>query len=239
MRRPPRGGVLRGSAAAALGWRDWTPTCAPRSPYAGPTGVDPRLIDPQLQRVVEEAAAQARLQAQENGYADGFEAGREAAQAQVLAAAADFEAARAAVAEAQEAALRDTLRSMAVAVEGFERRQAPALETLQDLITETAFELARVLVGRELELSATLGRDAVARALALAPNDTPVVVRVHPQALAELGDVTGWSGGRSVTVVPDPTVEPGGCIADAGACHIDAQISPAVQRVRALLEEKP
>jgi flagellar assembly protein FliH len=41
--------------------------------------------------------------------------------------------------------------------------------------------------------------------------------------------------GGSVTVVPDSSVEIGGCIVEAGNRTIDAQLGPALERLREVL----
>lgn len=101
---------------------------------------------------------------------------------------------------------------------------------------DLAFELAGVLVGDALEHLDSPARAAVRRALALAPEGEDLRVRLHPDApltraeLAELG-ATG-----SVSIVADASLELTGCVIEVGACRIDAQIGPALERVRAALE---
>jgi flagellar assembly protein FliH len=40
----------------------------------------------------------------------------------------------------------------------------------------------------------------------------------------------------SVKVVHDPAIEIGGCVVEAGPCRIDAQVGPAMERARALID---
>ena len=60
---------------------------------------------------------------------------------------------------------------------------------------------------------------------------------VHPDdarvARDVLADDHHWQ--NAVEVVGDLRVEPGGCVLEGGECHIDAQIGPALDRVRAAL----
>ena len=53
--------------------------------------------------------------------------------------------------------------------------------------------------------------------------------------LLEVPELTALVPDRQVRVVPDEGVEPGGCVVDAGPCHVDAQIGPALARARQLL----
>jgi flagellar biosynthesis/type III secretory pathway protein FliH len=41
--------------------------------------------------------------------------------------------------------------------------------------------------------------------------------------------------GREVHVVADPSVEPAGCVVECDATRVDAQLSPALARVREVL----
>src|SRR6478736_1672650 len=54
-------------------------------------------------------------------------------------------------------------------------------------------------------------------------------------ALATLPDPSDLHPGGSVTLVADESVERGGCIVEAGERHIDAQLGPALDRVRSVL----
>ena len=84
--------------------------------------------------------------------------------------------------------------------------------------------IAEALVGRHLELAAAPALDAVHRALALLPRQAAATVRVHPDDVATLPDLTDALPGGSVVVVADPTVEPGGCVAEAGDRTVDARL---------------
>jgi flagellar assembly protein FliH len=164
---------------------------------------------------------------QADGYTDGFAAGQLAAQQAVHEVAETNERQR-------EQRLAHALLMLDKAAGGFNDRQAVALHDIEDVVVAMAFELTRSLVERELASSADPGRDAVARALRLAPERTALTVRVN-HAEMETIDMSTLAPGRDVTLVGDPTIEPGGCIVDAGPCRIDAQLAPALERVRETL----
>ena len=160
-------------------------------------------------------------------HASGFEAGyRDGHAAGVAAAQAEAEAALA----VHAARLEQAVRALSEAARQLQSRAAVEVEAIENQLTEAAFTIAEAVVGRELELVECPGRDAVARALAVAPPG-PAVVRLNP---AEIDTVTG-DFGRELTLVADPSVEPAGCIVEIGACTIDAQIGPALERVREVL----
>jgi flagellar assembly protein FliH len=198
----PRGRVLRGLS----GERFATPL--PAELPGAPAAADPLA-----------AAAEER-----RGYDDGFQAGM----AEGLAAGRAAAAAESAATLARLAALE---RSLAAAAAELRQRRALELTGLENALARAAVDLASAVIGRELELSASPGADALARALALVPAGSPAVARLHPSDVASLGN----SAGDGVTLIADPSVEPGGCLLEVGDCRIDAQLGPALDRVRAAL----
>jgi flagellar assembly protein FliH len=101
---------------------------------------------------------------------------------------------------------------------------------------DAALALAEAILGRELAVATDPGRDAIVRALAVAPvGPDGVVVRLHPLDRDRLGDLHDLALGREVTVVADATVAPGGCAATVGATDIDASVAAALARVRLVL----
>lgn len=234
----PRGAVLRGSDAA--GARPARMDAELRtSPFAPTDGVDPRLTDPHLQEVV----ATARRQAVEQGAAEGHRAGYAAGMA--LAAA---EAAVAAEHAAQDAAadqarrtsqLRNATALLATAAEEFRQRDATALAEIEGVVADLALGIARAVLDRELLVTENPGRDAITRALSLAPRDCPATLRLHPRDAADVGDLEALGAGRHLVVVADPTIEPGGCVVDAAGRQVDTQIGPALKRVAAVLLSGP
>lgn len=171
--------------------------------------------DPETQREAEE------------GYTAGFATGYQDGMA---------EAASVIETESRElrARLDRALRAMSAAAAGLASRQATDLVGLEDALAGAAIDLAQVIIGRELELAKSPGADALARALALAPPTQAAIVHLHPGDLCDLDPET-VAAGRDLTLVADPAVEPGGCVATVGDARIDAQLSPALARVRAAL----
>ena len=167
---------------------------------------------------------QAREQAARVGYEDGFEAGRR--EGLELAHAAG---------QASADALAQALVAVDAAAAALTERQQLSVADVEQQIATMALALAERIVGRELAIAHDPGTDAIARALRLAPARADVVARLHPDDVATLGDLTALVADRGVTVIPDAAVEPGGCLLDVGACRIDAQVGPALERVRKVL----
>jgi flagellar assembly protein FliH len=165
-------------------------------------------------------ADRASAAAYEAGYADGRrEAEREAREAE-----------RATLARV-ERAVSALQRSTDAARSAYQERAAE----LERVVPKFAFELLEALFGREAELAVNPGREAIARALALDESTLPAIARLSPDDAAVIGELADLAPARELTVVADPTVEPGGALVEIGATTIDSQLSPALERVRAVI----
>ena len=177
----------------------------------------------------ESAERSARLRDQ--GYLDGHAAGWAAAQNDIDAALADH----------RRSAVR--LDSIATALDSaladLERRDGVALAAIERHVVALAARLATEIVGRELRAVDEPVLEALARAAALRPERGAVVVRVHPDDLgtaeeAIAADLLQWPDGARV--LGDPAIDVGGCVVDVGPCRIDAQLGPALERMRQALD---
>ena len=179
--------------------------------------------------VADPVAAEAEVR---RGYDDGYQAG-------LLEGLASGRAAIAAESAAAVARLEAAAGALDAAAADLGRRHALELTGLEDALARAAIDLAAAVIGRELEVSASPGADALARALALVPAGSVAVARLHPADAAVLADAP-VDGAGALTVIPDPAVEPGGCILEVGDSRIDAQLGSALDRVRsALLGDRP
>jgi flagellar assembly protein FliH len=184
-----------------------------RSPAARDFVVDRQLVDGALA----------------DGYQAGYEAGFETGIGEAAHAAVDREHARAVQIQSVVAQLGQVAEQLRV-------REGTAVEQIEYAVANAAFEIAEMLLGRELELSTSLGRDAIMRALQFAPEDGMVTARLHPDDVATLGDPAAVLPGRALTVVADTTLQPGDCLVDVAGCRVDARMSTARDRIAQLLQ---
>lgn len=209
------------------------------SPFSASSAVgvvDPRLVDPHLAEVVEEAKREAREAGYASGHLAGFEVGRQeglellAAQQQVLVEQ-----------DAQERAARkerlvELLGALETAVAAALDYQAPRVEELRDVIAGMAVDIAEVLVGHHLQVEECAAKDAVVRALSRVPRDASVTLRLHPADVALIADyvdeVTDWQIAR---IVPDTSIDRGDATATAQNLEVEASIAGGLERVREVL----
>lgn len=162
--------------------------------------------------------------AKQDGYAAGHDEGYAEGYQQGIAAA-----------EGHANLLGQLVQRLAAAADELSAREATARADIEDQVVAVALQIAEVVIGHELAQPDTRGRDAIARALALAPERGHVTARLHPADIAVI-DPAAMSTGRTIDIVPDPTLAPGDCIVDVGACRVDARIGPALERAREVLE---
>lgn len=213
----PRTRVLRGAAAAAI--------------RGVSMDADLSLLRPFNAGVVtsaeqaEEAARTVRQEASRVGYEDGYAAGLAAAADQTRAQQADAAARVEAALAALEAAAADLVARQHIVVADVERDVANA-----------AVAIAESILRREIAACDVPARDAIVRALQLAPPRVDALARVHPDDATTIGSLVELAPDRDVTVIPDGSVERGGCVLEVGPCRIDAQVTPALARVRKVLQ---
>ncbi len=217
--RPP---VLRGDLASE----------APAASF----GIDLRRETPVDSAPVERAKEAARTA----GYAEGWAQGQRAAALAAQAAQDQAEAAEQAYDARRAAALAQAVNAVGQAAAAFEGRLLPTVAELQDLIVAHALDLAEAIVGRELSEPQGRGTDAVRRAIAAAPDQVDITVRLNPDDYRNImGSATDADynyEGRPVHLRPDPDLAPGDAVAEAGPTTVDATIATAFQRARAALE---
>jgi len=231
---PARSEILRGADATQVSLARLDADLR-RSPYATTGFTDPRLVDPTLEKAFDDAVESARADARADGFQHGYQDGLATAQREKEAALEVELAALRHSEQQRQDALDRAIRILEQAASALAAQQAAALHEVEDVVLNAAFDLATTLLGRELEVATAPVRDAVRRALTVLPGDVPVTVAVHPLDVAALADLSDIAAGRVVRVVTDPDVEPGSCVADGGATHVDASLGAAIERVRQVL----
>ncbi len=132
-----------------------------------------------LSRVAEiEVADEESSEAARQGYEDGYAGG--------LAKAA-LEAA--ATREEEHKRVELALAAVSKALASVQEADSLLRSELGTTVPKVAFALLEELLGRELELSANPGREAVARALALVESSQHATIRLNPRDIELLGDI--------------------------------------------------
>jgi flagellar assembly protein FliH len=256
--------LLRGaSARAAAPYRQVPGTTVPPAPRPAPVPAGPSPVVATAREVVVERRTAPRRAAdvpvpdgrgvrrlgdvyaeeltrlREFARQEGFSAGHAegvAAAGQVVAEAEAAAAARLADVQARwERRMASATAALEAAVAALDAAVVPTADDVRDTVVDGVLTLVEDLLGRELSTSTTAGVDAMRRALTLVPADAPAVVRLHPDDLALVPPHALAALPASVTVVGDDGVERAGAVAECGPRRVDAQLSTALARVRAVL----
>ena len=217
-----------------------TPPLPPAASAAGRSTRQPGVpqSDPGLRLgdVYAEQLARLREEARRAGWEAGHAEGVRAAEQVVGAAERAAEERLAAVQIRWERRLASATAAMGAAAERLDATAAPVVDELRDSILDAVVLLVGDLLGREVAAATSAGLDALRRALTLCPRDVPIVVRLHPDDLAEVPADALAQLPTSVTVLGDETVERAGAVAEAGNQRVDAQLTTALQRVLEVLQ---
>jgi flagellar assembly protein FliH len=199
---------------------------------------DARLVDPALAEVVDRAAEAAASRARAEGFAVGYQEGRERMVAEVEERGAVQLAVRLDAVRTQLQALESLAAALAASADALEARCAPVYDEVGDEIGGLVYDLVEALLGRELRVDRLHVVDAVRRCAQAAPRNAPLVLNLHPSDVAALDD----SGvdlpallHRPVEVHADHGVERGGAMAESASRRIDARLSTALERLREVL----
>lgn len=196
----------------------------------------PTYADPELERIVREAAETAREQARAEGYARGWSEGRAAA-----AQAAQADAAR----RAQTSASRDrieadrinsALSAAVAAARDVGNVNGPQWNEVADSIVDAAMQLTRAVLARELAATGGEVVEAVRIAMRGIADGAPVIA-VNPEDYETLTELAAaGSLPDDVHLVPDRTVPRGGALAKAGArqllAHLPGALAAAEEALR-------
>jgi flagellar assembly protein FliH len=185
------------------------------------------LVFPSL---VTDATSETVERARVQGHAAGYAAGRREA-AEILAAdrAAQEEAA-AQLLDVEVRRLRAAAAALTAAAGGLHARTRVALASGDEELLGAAVALATALVGHELADGEGSALAAVRRALAAADPAPVVAIRLAPEDL----EVVAGATDVTVPLEADPGLERGDAVAVLAEGLVDARITTALERVRAL-----
>jgi flagellar assembly protein FliH len=184
-------------------------------------------------RLLEEAAAEAdqkRQRSHDEGFADGRKAGLQDAETEINRRAQEL--AEKLVAEK----LRTTLPAIQATTAALSQERDRWLSEWEAAAVGLSVAIAEKLLRSELQHRPVLARDMLAQTLELAAGNPQIRVRLNPSDVDLLGEhadevISTMSSCGSATILPDPSIAPGGCFIETQHGTIDARLETQLQRV--------
>jgi type III secretion protein L len=149
------------------------------------------------------------------------------------------------LAEAREQGRQEGLAQVSEQLVRAKLQAAAQLQRSEQASVALALRIAERLLGHEVARSPELLVDLCATALAQLRGAQAVVLRVHPQAAAQLRErkpalLERLGRGMDVVLEEDPDVNPVGCIIQTEFSTLDAQLDTQLQMLeRVLLPDAP
>ena len=160
----------------------------------------------------------------DEGYENGFEAGRAAAKAV-------FDKER----ETYQTNARSCVTALESAVRNVRAMEQEIQREIEKTVPEIVYALVEEILAREVKGSDDPGREALLRALSLDATTEDAIVRMNPDDIETLTDISDLEARRHIEIVEDPEVEKGGAIVSIGKATLDARLKTALERVRKTL----
>jgi flagellar biosynthesis/type III secretory pathway protein FliH len=229
-------------------------------PLAQGSTMDPRIVDPLLEELVQKAVADAEAQARTRGYEDGYTQGREKLVEEIRdqldretgqmraeiarirdelqRAHEDEEARRAAENARLQALMHEATETLRAAMTSLDDAIIPRYEEVGRDLTRVVLALVEDILGRELTADRAHVTNIVTRALAEIPGRTAVSIAMNPgdiDLLAQFDVDLTEALGRPVEVIADTTIDRHGAIVISGCTQVDAQIRSSLERLREAL----
>lgn len=200
---------------------------------------EPKVFDLAVAASIpEHLLTKARQDAKSAGYATGWAHGIQAARDIARRLAERTEQEQAAAETVRAGQISQAVAALDTAAGRLERLSVPSAEQLESVIVTSAFTLAEAIIAARLADDTVRGRDALTRALALAPQGEPVTVHLNPDdhhVITTTAPTAASDLGRTVTLVPDASLAPGDATAECAATNVDARIETALARAREAL----
>lgn len=208
------------------------------NPLLAGNRADPRLVDPRLSGLIEEALTEARSRGHAEGFDSGYAEGRIVAEREVRE---QFE-------QREERALRqvqvelDGLQALAGALRdalaSFEISAVPAYDETSEALGPVVLTLVEALIGREPSEGPEAAMDSIRRALRQMPSGSAVTIHLNSRDAALIAESSVDLSAlleRPVIVRAESAIPSGSARVDSGARQVDAHLASALDRLRQVM----
>lgn len=139
-------------------------------------------------------------------------------------------------AEPANSIVHDRSPGLSVAIEALTAARAELLAVAEGELVELSVEIARSLLGAEIEARPELHRTLVRAALDVLRGESVPRVRLSPEAFDAILGATGSrvleAHGQRVELEADPELRGAGAVIEGGSSSVDARLETRLERVR-------
>ncbi|HTX52940.1 MAG TPA: FliH/SctL family protein [Candidatus Baltobacteraceae bacterium] len=143
---------------------------------------------------------------------------------------------------AGQAAVADAVGILGAAAERVRRLEAEGVVGRERVVIAMALALAERILGAAIAEDSARMLPVVQAALAALPPAGPVTLRVHPvvaDVVAAQPQIATPELTRALSIIPDATLPPGGCVAEGGATTVDAGLAVQLAEADRRMREEP
>lgn len=152
---------------------------------------------------------------------------------------ADGQEVASAVLQTEINTLTERLRNLDGAIRALQQQYAEAIASLEPVAFDLAVTIAEAILGYEAQRSLECVLAQARAALEQYHGKDAVRIRLHPsslEALEQAGNpLVREAAQQDITLVADPSIEPGGCVLETAIGTFDAQLKTQLERARHLL----
>jgi flagellar biosynthesis/type III secretory pathway protein FliH len=199
---------------------------------------DPRLVDPRLSGLIDEALSEARERGHAEGYRVGYAEGLVAAEREIREQFQQHEERALRAVQMEHEALQVLTVALRDALANFETSAVVAYDETAESLGPVVMTLVEALLGREPTEGPEAAIDSIRRALRQMPSGSAVTVHLNNRDAAAISASAIDLGAlleRQVIVRADATIPSGSARVDSGARQVDAHLASAIDRLRQVM----
>ena len=199
---------------------------------------DPRLVDPRLSGLIDEALTEARERGHAEGFAAGYGEGLITAEREIREQFQQREERALHQVQIELDGLQATAAALREALANFEAYAVPAFDETSEALGPVVLTLVEALLGREPSEGPEAAMDSIRRALRQMPSGSAVTIHLNTRdaaAIAESSVDLGALLERPVIVRAESSIPSGSARVDSGARQVDAHLATALDRLRQVM----
>lgn len=154
----------------------------------------------------------------------------------------DGQSVTSALLESELSTFRDKVANIDTMIMDLREQFSLETEQMSNIAVNVAIAIAEHILHREVSTNSMIAVEQAKKVLATMHGTREVVIRVHPDGHEMMKEsnsqlLNATSTLRKIDVLPDETVEPGGCVLETSMGTVDTQFRNQLEHLRKTMEE--